>query len=97
MTDFNTDEIKTTDIRNIYHMGHHRGRTAAYYTGELVGVGRELFIGACLDVEKDSRRFPPNELWVSALNEREDADEAWEEYERGVYDGIVAFYEAHNI
>ena len=96
MTDFNVDQIKTTDIRNIYHMGHHRGRTVAYFNaGTIPDTDRETFVNACLAGEENSRQFSPNELWISALNEREDADEAWEEYERGVYDGVVAFYEAH--
>ena len=97
MTDLNTDAVQTTDVRNIYHMGHHHGRTTAYFNADVFDeVDRETFVNECLAGEENSRQFSPNELWISALNEREDADEAWEEYERGVYDGITAYIEAHN-
>jgi hypothetical protein len=51
---------------------------------------REVHQSSCFVAESNSRSYSPWEFTAHAINESEDFEALWEEYERGVADAIFA-------
>lgn len=61
-------------------LGHDRGYGLA--------IGSFLSFDEVLEMEENSRQYSPFELTAKMLNEAEHPDEAWAEFEDGIYEGI---------
>jgi len=64
---------------------------------DWIGIGEikslddaeEAFIAICDAADDNCRQFSPFEFLAHALNEREDADEAWESFTNAMTDGFL--------
>jgi len=54
----------------------------------------EAFSMLCEEAESINRCYTPFEFTAKALNEREDADDAWNAFEEGIAEGIRAYIDS---
>lgn len=45
------------------------------------------------DAQENARQYSLFEIWASAINGREDSEEAWEAYDEGINEGILKYIE----
>lgn len=68
------------------------GESSSLASEDVIETAEEahrVFVSQLLANESESaRQFSPAEFWISAMNSRADADEAWEALEDGIRQGV---------
>lgn len=78
----------------IFRRGFDRGYEAAgncqYVWASPDGDEVEVLLLEALAAEDHARQFSPFEFLAKELNDRDDAEDAWDTYEQGVSSGVAA-------
>lgn len=96
-TDYNYTNADLDDIRED---GKKRGESIANNIAiedmPRIGEGditieddvKDEFMSNCSEAEENNRQFTPFEFIAKEINEREDADDAWSEFDDGIQEGF---------
>ena len=101
MTLWDTDYNYTNaDLDDIFEDGKDRGKTIANVIAieDMPMIGKDGlvteedvkddFMSNCAEAEENDRQFTPFEFIAKEINEREDADDAWDQFDNGINDGF---------
>ena len=79
--------------QDCFELGYDRGVEAAEFGTEEAKTQDE-FLEFAFEAEENSRQFSPFEFYAHDINCEDNADELWEEYDRGVAKGIQSVLES---
>ena len=97
------------DLDDIYEDGKSRGKSIANNIAieDMPMIGKDNliteedvkddFMSNCAEAEECNRSFSPFEFIAKEINEREDADDAWEQFDDGINAGFEEVWDEYTI